>query len=162
MPKYGAFKYGTSKYGSGAAGTQPVYTGSLIWICGVYWDGSFSGVSEKVKGYELSRGSAYTIAASGGGLEPITIGTLKVTLDNYDDRYNPYNTSSPLYPNVTPGKKIFVDAVAVSTGTHYQRFTGTIVNITPDNKAKTVILDCKDSGCSIRHGLELGFINPGQ
>ena len=147
MAKYGTFRYGTgTKYGTGAASTQPTFTGSLIWICGVEWNGSYSGTSERMIDYRSSRGSAYTIAASGGGFEPLQIGNCTVVLDNHDDRYNPYNTGSPLYPYVSPGKKIFIDAVDVATGTHYQRFSGRIENITPHPFEKTVSVDCKDFG----------------
>lgn len=146
MSKYSAFRYGTNTlYGTGAVGTQPTYTGELIWVCGVEWSGSYSGVSEAMLDYSMERGAGAYLSASGGGFEPQRVGRMTVKLDNFDGRYDPYNSSSPLYPNVAPGKKIFVDAVSTSTGTHYRRFTGTIDNISFDSLAKTATLDCVDN-----------------
>jgi hypothetical protein len=149
MPKFDDFFFDNGIFDDTNPVSTPTFTGSLVWICGVHWNGSYSGTSEPIMDYQSSRGSAYTIAASGGGFEPITVGTCTVKLDNHDGRYDPYNTSSPLYPNVAPGKKIFIDAVDVVTGTHYQRFTGEITNINPDNEEQTVTLDCKDTANSL-------------
>ena len=145
MAKYGSFKYSTAKYGTGAAGTQPTFSGSVIWVCGVSWNGTYSGTPEKMVDFQMSRGSAYSIAASGGGFEPLTIGSCTIVLDNSDGRYDPYNSESALYPNVAPGKKIFIDAIDISSGVHYQRFTGRITDIIPDGKNQTVTIECKDT-----------------
>src|SRR5512137_2514982 len=43
---------------------------------------------------------------SAADFEPVRVGTCSIVLDNTTRRYDPYNTASPLYPNVLPGRYV--------------------------------------------------------
>ena len=58
--------------------------------------------------YRLTRGRRDFINGSGNGLEAVEPGMLQITLDNRDGVYDPYNTSSVLYPKVEPGRFVRV------------------------------------------------------
>lgn len=120
----------------------------LTWRFLVYWE-DFGGVEPidetyRVVNYKSVRGRTRFIAEGGNGLEPIRPGVLTITLDNFDGRYDPYNTSSPLYPLVAPGKVI--DASVSTGGSHTYTFRGVIDSIEPvggvDNPQ--VIITCYD------------------
>jgi len=136
MAKYGAFRYGTSTlYGTGGPGPQPTFTGELVWSIQFDWngDGVLDGTNEAqyVTGLETSRGRRYYISPSGEKFENFQEGTASLTLENRSRRYDPYNTSSPLYGNVKPGRLCQIKAVTVADGTEYTLFTGKIDNIKP-------------------------------
>ncbi len=52
------------------------------------------------------------------------VGKATLTLDNSDQRFNPWNVSSPLYGNVKPGRRVKI-TVTIG-GTTYSVFTGRI------------------------------------
>lgn len=136
MAKYGSFRYGTSTlYGTGDAGPQPTFTGELVWSIQFDWngDGVLDGTNEAqyVTGLETSRGRRYYISPSGEKFENFQEGTASLTLENRSRRYDPYNTSSPLYGNVKPGRLCQIKAVIAATGVEYTLFTGKIDNIKP-------------------------------
>lgn len=128
MAKYGAFKYGAETYG------EYTPTTDLAWTFQVAWDSSFSGVpgtfnNEAIRLVDLSvrRGRRNLLGRS--GLEPFTIGTARATLDNADGRYDPWNTSSPLYPYVKPGKFVRIAVKDLDTGTNYGIMRGIVDDI---------------------------------
>lgn len=107
MARYGSFKYGAKKYGTDATIT------TIQWGFIVDWDndGYQSGENEasgRLIDVQVSRGRDYYIEANGSGLERYQPGMLTAVFDNTDRRYDPYNTGSPLYPNVAPGKLVDV------------------------------------------------------
>jgi len=75
--------------------------------------------------YRVTRGRTQYLSSDGQGLEKMPPGVLTITLDNADGTYDPYNTSSVLYPNVEPGKYIRV----LCNGK--PRFAGRIESIEP-------------------------------
>lgn len=146
MAKYGTFKYGTSTlYGTGAAGPQPTYTGELIWSIQFAWSGSF-GPNEAgyVKGLSIRRGRRYYIAPSGDGFENFQPGTATLTLENVNRRYDPYNSSSPLYGQLKPGVLAKIKAIVAATGTEYTLFTGKIDEIKPVSGGDYVHIELVD------------------
>jgi len=137
MTRYDRFLYGASKYG-------PSTSDNLLWGLLVDWDddGAFDGTNEAawLKHVAIQRGRNNLVSPSGDGFDPIQPGTLTVTLNNIDRRYDPYNESSPLYPNVDTGRMI---KLLVRVGaTVYDLFTGTIQNITPGKN--TVQIEAED------------------
>lgn len=130
-------RYGTFLYGSGQKyGTSPT-NANLLWTFIVDWDndGYFTGENEAeyMVDFSLSRGRDHLIAPNGQGFERYQAGKVSVTLDNSDGRFNPFNTSSPLYPYVTPGRTVRIAVKNGSTGTDYSLMRGKISDIQPYN-----------------------------
>src|SRR5689334_13570193 len=106
------YKYGNTnrRYGIGSEDTN------LRWIIEVDWDGDgiYDGSNEGyyAVGMKVTRGRRSYIKVGGDGkaegFEPVRLGTCVITLDNTSRRYDPFNTSSVLYPNVLPGRFIRV------------------------------------------------------
>lgn len=69
-------------------------------------------------------------------------GTL--VLDNSDERYNPRNTSSPLYPNVKRGRLVQIMVKNGVLGETKYRFTGYIDDIERNSAEETVTLSLID------------------
>lgn len=103
--KYGSGKYGSGKYGDT---TGEVYGANLYGLC-IDWDETAPrGGNEAMymTSFRTERGRDKMIDSSGTGFAQYDVGTATFTLINRDGRYDPYNTSSPLYPNFGPGKFI--------------------------------------------------------
>lgn len=85
---------------------------SLSWQVNVDWTtaGTWDtrNDAERMVDYKLVRGRKQFINSNGDGLQAVEPGLLQIKLDNYDGIYDPYNTSSALYPNVEPGRFIRV------------------------------------------------------
>jgi len=121
-------RYGGSElWGGGAYWGADIVEGedNVIWLIEVDWnnDGTYDGGNEAswAISLETTRGREYFIktdsSGKADGFEPIRTGKARITLDNLDGRYDPYNTSSDLYPNVLPGRKvrILVQETLIST-----------------------------------------------
>jgi len=133
MARFGTFKYGAAKYGASALTT-------LLYSFFVDWnnDGAFPDSStdsnneayERMVDWTSRRGRRELLRDSDqGGFNPYLVGTARVVLDNNDDRYNPLNTSSPLYPNVSPGRYCRFSVQNGSTGSEWDIITGQIEEI---------------------------------
>lgn len=140
MPKYSSFKYGAETYGPYTPTTD------LAWTFNVAWDGSFSGIhdtfnNEAMRMVDLTvvRGRDNMLAPDSGGFERFASGEVVGIFDNEDGRYNPWNTDSPIYPYVSPGKFVKIGVKDVSGGaggTHYGIMQGIISDIQPFNRGK--------------------------
>jgi hypothetical protein len=89
---------------------------SLTWTVNFDWTtaGTFDtsrNDAARMVDYRLSRGRRDFINGSGNGLEAVEPGMLQIKLDNWDGVYDPYNTSSVLYPKVEPGRFVRVKVV---------------------------------------------------
>jgi hypothetical protein len=129
MARYGQFKYGGAKYGA-------VATSNLLWSVEVDWDNDsyFDGSSEagRLLSISLSRGRDGQFSAGGDGsakLQRMQTGQCTIKLDNYDRRFDPWYTSSPLYPNVQPGRGMRIRVKNGNTGSVYGVFLGKIDDI---------------------------------
>jgi hypothetical protein len=92
----------------------------------------------------IARGRDFFINSDATGYEPVDVGKIYITLDNSDGRFDPYNTDSPLYPNVIPGKEIQIYVQNGSTYTNYWLFTGYIDDIQPMELEKQVTITAVD------------------
>lgn len=141
MARYGTFKYSQQKYGASDLDT-------LLWALEVDWDGDdvFDGSNEagRMVNMQTERGNDYFLSSDGNGFDPMGIGNAIITLDNHDGRYDPYNTSSPLYGYLEPGKKIRLSVKNGSTGTLYRVFSGILQDIQPFGRWDTVDLIMED------------------
>lgn len=126
MPKYGTFKYGEGLYG---AQTET----NLLWSFLVAWDGNFTGDNEASRMVDLYsfRGRRNVLSPNSTGLVHYEPGKVQATLDNSDGRYSSWNTLSPLYPNVTPGKFARILVQDGSAGTNYSIMRGIVTDIQP-------------------------------
>ena len=116
MAKYGTFKYGTGiKYGASAT----TATGALTWKLMIDWHATLNGRNDAVNmvALEIRRGRDYYIAPHSDDFEPIRGGTAEIELENRAGIYDPYNTASPLYPHILPGRKVTVSVIENATGT---------------------------------------------
>ena len=79
------------------------------------------------------------------GFERVDIGTCNFTLLNDDGRFDPWNTTSPLYTYVMPGKLVQVTVEDLDTSTIYPVFTGSIKDIRPiSGEINQVYITCED------------------
>lgn len=132
MPRFGTFTFGApNKFGSTAA----TEGGEVAWIINVDWnnDGIFDGENEAgyCVGLNSKRGQEYYIQDKGGGFEALRPGKCTLTMDNKDRRYDPRNTSSPLYDNIVPGRKVYIAAHDLANNVTYSVFTGRLDDIVP-------------------------------
>lgn len=146
-------RYGTFRYGSGTLwGSTDATDSNIIWSFEIDWTGTgYTGRNEasRVVDFYTLRGRNQFIKLSSGGVangfEPVSVGRAVITLDDYDDLYNPYNTNSPLYPNIKPGKKVSVTVRNGVSGTPYSVFTGFITDIQPSGGInRKTIIRCED------------------
>lgn len=107
---------------------------SIYYWLGVDWSGGGSSsdyVDEagRVLKYTIDRGRDSVIGAEGGGFERQSPGRMLLELDNWDGRYDPWNSSGELYGNLMPGKRVrFISDAYSSTNTDNQvTFTQNIV-----------------------------------
>jgi len=143
VAKYGAFKYSEEPYGT----ISPGQAANLRWTFIVAWDGTYTGENEASRMVDLSvrRGRQHQIG-SAGGPETFAVGRAIGEFDNSDGRYDPWNTSSPLYPNVRPGKFVRIAVKDDDGGVNYQVMRGVIDDILlikrgKDQVARIVVSD---------------------
>jgi hypothetical protein len=141
MARYGSFRYSEQKYGTDI-------TTNLLWALEVDWngDGIFTGANEsrRMIDIDVSRGRNYYINPDGVGFQRVGVGQAIITLDNYDRRYDPFYTGSPLYPYILPGRHVKLAAKTGTTGTKYPVLYGRIADIKPIsgiNQVKMTVVD---------------------
>lgn len=125
--RYSRFLYGTELYGAIAS------TSNILWAIQVDWDGDglFDGSNEApyATGMTTRRGRSNLLDESGKGFQSVAVGRLMLEFDNSDGRYDARNASSPLYPNILPGRLIKITATL--NGVTYPIFFGSISDIQP-------------------------------
>lgn len=149
MGIYGEFTWGYGTLWGGSAVVYGTYP-EIAYTLYVDWDndGVFAS-SDVEEDYMLSwtceRGRDFFLNSGGSGFEPVNEGKLTLTLDNTTGRYDPFNTDSPLYPNVVPGRAIQLIVQDTSTLTNHTVFTGTIDDIEPFANEQTVQITAVDA-----------------
>lgn len=127
--RWGKMKWGGTKWGASAN------RAALAWGLDVDWDGDgdFEGPNEgsRMVAFSLSRGRKNMLSPIGLKPEPVEVGRLELIVDNYDGRYTPSNASSPLYPNVVPGRDVKFRVRDLNGGSTYNVFYGIIDDIVP-------------------------------
>ena len=142
MTRYSLFKYGDgTKYG---ASVNP----NLLWALEVDWDndGVFDGSNEAVRvvGMRCERGDNYYLSGDGRGFESHGIGIAILRLDNYDGRFDPYNTAGPLYGLLKPGLRVRLRVRDGIGGTDYSVITGIVQDIKPYGRRGEVDIILED------------------
>jgi hypothetical protein len=132
------------------AATLPAAATGVTWHVIVDWDGD--GVMETDEGARMidfssmrgrKIGVQYTDREA-TGIANAEVGTATLTLTNYDYRFDPYNTSSPLYPYVKPGAFVQVQVVDNTTLVVEDVITGRVKNIVPVAGQEQVYLEIAD------------------
>jgi hypothetical protein len=103
---------------------------SLSWTVNIDWadTGSYTNEGGLVSDMSWSRGRQNFIKTDGSGFEEMQIGKMYVTLFNQNNRFDPYNASSPIYPNVEPGHLAQV-SVSIDGGSAIPVFAGIVDDI---------------------------------
>lgn len=146
MAKYGVFKYHSGTlYGTGDPVIIPEGEGDVTWIASIKWDGS-APVNEAgyMTNFNSFRGAEHYIETGGNGFETIEPGKAILTLDNSDLRYDPYNTLSPLYPYVVPGREAQISVYIHATKVTEEIITGFITDIQPVSGTEEVQITIED------------------
>lgn len=139
--------YNQPKYG------VPLYYGSVdqnaryLWGFMVKWDKDY--VNEALNLIDLSVERGRDGLFDNDGWKQFEPGTAEAILDNSDGRYDPYNTSSPLYGYILPGKYVWILVKDTNTGTKHNIMYGKIKNIQPYQRnnrrlAKITVVDGLD------------------
>lgn len=129
MSRLGLGLFDTYKYG-----VPPTNTNKLWWIK-VDWDEDYvyDPYNEAPNCTDLvtMRGRQHFIRLGGEGYERPRPGRCTLLLKNTDSRYDPFNDSGDLYPNVGPGKAATIGFRDGIDGTDYDLFTGVVDSIEP-------------------------------
>lgn len=128
--RFSRVKYNQTKYGASSS------SNAITWGLEIDWDGDgvFGGTSEanRLVGIQGFRGRTRRLRPDGSGFEVLSVGQYAFVLENYDRRYDAWNTSSPLYPNVAAGKDVRVRVRDLSgSADPYNVFYGIISDIVP-------------------------------
>lgn len=135
MARYSTFLYGDEKYGTSPTTDNFLWTFMVDWTNDKTWNDGYNDGRFMVD-LKVVRGRNSMLKHDGSGWERYQPGRLTVTLDNSDGRYDPYNTSSPIYPYVTPGKHFQLKVKNGNTGGNYNMMWGIITDIQPYTKGK--------------------------
>lgn len=130
---YGTKYYGEDYYGAGDG--DP-----LLWRLQVDWDrdGEWDRneapwlmdlTTRRGREYQIRTESEADYKTTGVGFEMVRIGEASFLLDNEDGRYDVYNTSSDLYPNIGPARKVIISCR--KTDVDYPVFAGRIAEAYP-------------------------------
>jgi hypothetical protein len=125
MAKYSTFKYGAKRYGV----IEP--DADLAWTFIVKWDGRYWSPNEGLRMVDLvvERGRRHMLDKN--GLVDFPPGRAYAIFDNEDGRYDAFNTESPLYPNISPGKFVRIAVQDQDTENNKEVMRGTIEDIQP-------------------------------
>ncbi len=142
-------KYSTFNYGSGTHyGSTAVATNTVTWIVLVDWngDGALDGSNEAqyLIDCTIRNGREEYLNGNGSGFDHNGVGTATLVFDNTDNRYDPRNASSPLYPNVKPGRQMQILIRDNSDESVMTLFTGIIDQIEPQGYRGEVTITCVD------------------
>lgn len=98
---FGKRKFGTFKFGPTVL-KNPRYGLEVDWRSAGLFDGTNEG--NNLQGMTIERGRKYTVSAQGDAFQAEDTGRFSATLLDLDRRYDPFNSSSPLYGMLTGGK----------------------------------------------------------
>ena len=113
----------------------------LEWEFHVDWDNDGSFADEANEAQYLTdlfvrRGRQVYMRPDGKGFEHIRPGEIRALLDNIDGRFDSWNTTSALYPNVVPGRRVRARVTDLNTSTVWPIFNGRITDIQPERNNK--------------------------
>ena len=112
----------------------------LAWTLKIDWDGdgTYTDESDRLYNLTVQRGRQFYIKSDGSGFERMRPGSMTAYLRNLDGRYDPYNTASPLYPDVGPGPYFILDVTDGTTTWHVMAGRLTDIRPTGDSTVSNV------------------------
>jgi len=122
MSLFSKRKFSTFKFGATTL-VNSRYGLAVDWDSDYLFDGTNEG--ENLVDLEINRGRRYTFSADGESFEVEETGKLSAVLIDEDSRYDPYNSSSPLYGNLAGGK-FFKMRVRTSSDTYFPLMAGVL------------------------------------
>ncbi len=119
----------------------------------VDWDGtqdedSWQDEAPRLYKYVVDRGRDRPIGSPGQGFEAPKPGKAIIELDNFDGRYDPRNTSSPLYGKIRPGRRC--NLAYWHDSEYYNLITGFIADIRPRGYRDRVTMTIEDGAGWLR------------
>lgn len=142
-------RYGTFKWDDGTKwdATPSPLPGDATMVILVDWnnDGTLEDVgdSDYAASVNIRRGKDREFSSGGSGFEHCSPSKASISLHNHDRRYDPRNASSPLYPNIKPGRRIQIIAHVNSSGANHILFTGVIDDLRGfSGNAETAEMEC--------------------
>lgn len=128
-------RYGINKYSDGKLYGSSDTRQALAWDVSIDWDEDDlfeENEAGALTAVDVTRGRTHLLQPAGEGFESIQTGKAVITLRNQDRRFDAWNASSSLYPNVNYGKDIRLRVRDLNaTNSIYPLFRGTITNIVP-------------------------------
>jgi len=131
------------------------YAGDTAWSFVVDWDnnGSFDDGDEASRVVDISvdRGREYKFMADGRGFKYPKVGKANIILDNYDGRYDPYNSAGALYGNLLPGRRFKLVAHDNANTVSYDVMHGKLEDIqTMSGRNKYATIKCQGDLARLR------------
>jgi hypothetical protein len=126
--------YYVNKYGDGKKYGSSDISQNLGWDVSFDWDGDGafeSQEADRMVGFSIERGRKRLLLPNGQGFEGVSTGKASVLLSNHDGRYDGWNSSSPIYPNMVYGKEVRIRVKDLSSGVLFPIITGRITDIRP-------------------------------
>jgi hypothetical protein len=128
-------RYRINKYGDGKLYGASDTRDALAWDISIDWDdnGIFdANEANLLASVNVQRGRTRLLQPIGQGFESIPTGKAVIALRNEDGRFDGWNTSSPLYPNVGYDKNVRIRVRDLNqTNAIYPLFSGTITDVVP-------------------------------
>jgi hypothetical protein len=146
MAKWGdSYRWHGGTLWGGTGVVSDPYSGDVVWIVNIDWTGTgATNEADYVRNIDSSRGRQHYVNPAGTGFEKIQPGKVTLLMDNSSGRFNPYNTSSPIYNYVLPGRKIQILVYIVATKKTEVRFSGHITDIQPSSGINEVTITAED------------------
>lgn len=111
---------------------------TTAWNILIDWEGTGTFTDEGDRLLDLSINRGRESRLSSDGYTMVSPGSFSLTLENYDQRYNTFNTLSPLYGYIKPHRTIKI--IAVDSSQNFNTITGWIRDIRPqENRSKVRI-----------------------
>lgn len=120
----------------------------ITWSVGIDWDkdGTYTDETGRLLSLSSSRGRDQAVFTD--SYDRARIGECSFILDNYDRRYDPHYTSSPLTGTILPDRPVKIQLTYDSLTRNV--FNGRLSNIIPFGEDRTVQVICLDGLSSLR------------
>lgn len=106
-------------------------TGAYQYTLLVRWGSTWVNEAARCEMVSGHNGRQFYIQRGATTFEQIQPGEFDFSLDNFDGRYDPYNSGGALYGNIRPGRAVQFRVKIVSSGLTKNLFTGRIKDIIP-------------------------------
>lgn len=137
-------RYSKNKYSDGKLYGASEGMDTLAWDVSFDWngDGIFeSNESHHLIGVKVTRGRQGMLNENGEGFREIPTGRAVLTFNNWDGRYDAWNTASPIYPLVNYGVEVRIRVRKMDSATVYPIMRGVVTGISPSGYGSNPTVD---------------------